>query len=202
MKKLAFLFLAGILLTTANAQQFQFGVKAGANFSELSGNAVTNTKTYVSFNAGVFAKLAIARSFGIQSELVYSRQGTGFGMGYTSVQHTDYLNLPVLLKYQHFTGFFLETGPQLGILLSALYKDPDFTIADNKHLYHSIDVSWVFGAGYKIPMTHLSIVFRYHLDLSNVFNDDLETGGGIKSTLYNHVLQVGLQYALFSVRAR
>ncbi len=58
MKKLAFLFLAGISVVNANAQ-FQFGVKAGANFSNLTGSDVQDAKTLVSLNAGVFAKLPV-----------------------------------------------------------------------------------------------------------------------------------------------
>lgn len=194
MKKLALVFLAGISFATTNAQ-FQFGVKAGANFSSLNGSDVQDAKGLVGFNAGVYAKLPIAHSFFVQPELLYSGQGAKFDDGtVTTTQHVNYFNVPVLLKYQNFTGFFLETGPQLGFLLSANQKASGVSL-DDKSLFKSSDFSWVFGVGYKIPTTHLAIDARYALGISNIEDTDKTQGTG---KIHNGQFQIGLMYTLFS----
>lgn len=195
MKKLALVFLAGISFATSNAQ-FQFGVKAGANFSTLSGSDVQDAKSLVGLNAGVFAKLPIAHSLSIQPELLYSGQGAKFDNGtFTETQTVNYFNIPVLLKYHNFTGFFLETGPQFGFLLSANDKISGNSASD-KAYFKSSDFSWVFGVGYKIPTTQLSIDARYALGISNIEDTD-KTGNTGK--IHNGQFQIGLMYALFSV---
>src|ERR1700729_3628140 len=114
MKILAIVFLAGVSCFSANAQ-IQFGVKAGANFANLTGSDVSGTKTKVGFQGGVLVAVPLAGSFCLQPEVDYSGQGAKTGSGspsYTLSQ--NYLNIPVLFKYKHESGFFAETGPQIG----------------------------------------------------------------------------------------
>jgi hypothetical protein len=196
MKKLAFLFLAGISFATTNAQQFQFGVKAGANFATFTGDNVQDAKTLVGFNGGVYAKISVTHSISVQPELVYSGQGTKTDDGgLTANLRNDYFNIPVLLKYQNFTGLFIETGPQLGFLMSAKLKVSGDSF-DEKSAYNSADFSWVFGVGYKIPTTQLAIDLRYNLGISNIANNN--QGGSSSSSVHNGVFQIGLMYALFT----
>jgi hypothetical protein len=193
MKKLALVFLAGISFATTNAQ-FQFGVKAGANFSTFTGDA-DGLKTLVGFNGGVYAKLPVTHTVSIQPELVYSGQGAKEDISGTTISlHANYFNIPVLLKYQNFTGFFIETGPQLGFLMSAREKVGGNS-ADVKSAFNSSDFAWVFGVGYKIPTTHLAIDLRYNLGISNIADNG---NSGDNSKVHNGVFQIGLMYALFS----
>jgi hypothetical protein len=197
MKRLTFLFLAGISFATVNAQQFQFGVKAGANFANLTGDGVQDAKTLVGVNAGIYAKLPLTHSVSIQLELVYSGQGAKYDDGTaTATQHINYFNIPVLLKYQNFTGFFLETGPQIGFLLSANVKESGISVDDKSGL-NSTDFSWVFGVGYHIPTTHLAIDARYNLGISNIANSNQNSGSN-NNTVHNGNFQIGLMYALFT----
>jgi hypothetical protein len=193
MKKLALVFLAGISFATTNAQ-FQFGVKAGANFSTFSGDGVQGAKTLVGFNGGVYAKLPVTHTVSIQPELVYSGQGAkGDELSTSFSEHANYFNIPVLLKYHNFTGFFLETGPQLGFLMSANVKVGGNS-EDVKSDFKSSDFSWVFGVGYKIPTTQLAIDLRYNLGISNIADNQ----SGSDDKVHNGVFQIGLMYALFS----
>ena len=194
MKKLALVFLAGISFATTNAQ-FQFGVKAGANFSTFTGSDVQGAKTLVGFNGGVYAKLPVTHSISIQPELVYSGQGVKADDGTaTASLHNNYFNIPILLKYQNFTGFFIETGPQLGFLMSAKLKEGGDSF-DEKSAYNSADFAWVFGVGYKIPTTQLAIDLRYNLGISNIADNGNSSDN---SKVHNGVFQIGLMYTLFS----
>jgi hypothetical protein len=103
--------------------------------------------------------------------------------------NSGYLNIPVLFKYGHSSGFFGETGPQLGFLLSANVKSGG-TSTDVKSSYQSKDFSWAFGLGYFLNPVNIGIDARYNLGLTN-----LNKGGtGATGTVKNSVFQVGVFY--------
>jgi hypothetical protein len=197
MKKLALLFLAGISFATTNAQ-FQFGVKAGADFSTWKGKDVS-AKTITGFNGGVYAKLPVTQTISVQPELVYSGQGAKLDADPSPItSRANYFNIPVLLKYQHFTGLFIETGPQLGFLMSSKEKEGGDSY-DNKSAFKSSDFAWVFGVGYKIPATQLAIDLRYNLGISNI---GVSGPNRDPNSVYNRVFQIGLMYTLVSLEKK
>src|SRR5579863_8147636 len=144
MKKLPFLLLASFSFATAHAQ-LAFGVKAGANISNVTGSDATGTSALVGFNAGAYLKIPLPHNLSIQPELVYSGQGfKQTSGGITTTQHLNYLNIPILLKYS-FAGVFIETGPQAGFLLNA--KVSQLGVSDNDKVnFYPADWAWVFGA--------------------------------------------------------
>ena len=196
MKKLVLVLFAGITVASANAQ-VQFGVKAGGNFATQTGSDAGDSRTLFGFNAGVFLKLAIQRGVSVQPELVYSGQGARYDVGgVTSSYHANYLNIPILLKFSHGSGAYFETGPQFGFLTSAsVHQGGNST--DDKNSYHSSDLAWVFGIGYKIPQSPVGIDFRYNVGLTNV--EDREFTGE-HGSVRNDVLQLGITYVLFNSR--
>src|ERR1700744_1925621 len=120
MKKLALVLLAATAFATSKAQ-VQFGVKAGGNFATQSGSDAGDAKTLFGFNGGVFLRLPLQRGVSVQPELVYSQQGAHYDLpgGGTQNEHANYMNIPILLKFTHGSGLYLETGPQFGFLVSA-----------------------------------------------------------------------------------
>jgi hypothetical protein len=198
MKKLALVLLAGISIASAQAQ-IQFGVKAGANFATQSGSDAVGAKTLVGFNGGVFLRLPVAPHISVQPEIMYSGQGASYdGTGGTESDHAHYLNIPILLKFSHGSGFYAETGPQFGFIMSAHAKQGGNSI-DIKQYYNSADFAWAFGVGYKIPMSPVGIDFRYNVGIANV--EDRSTSNTTGS-VRNDVLQLGLTYVLFSTGRR
>jgi hypothetical protein len=188
MKKLVVLVLTTGVFFTASAQ-IQFGVKAGANFATLAGSGSEGATTKVDFHGGGFAHIPLANSFFLQPELVYSRQGakaTSDGLVFNINQ--SYLNIPVLAKYQHSSGLYGETGPQLGFLLAANVK-AGASSQDVKSSYKSTDFSWAFGVGYMIPSISAGIDARYNLGLSNIAAQEV-SGYSVR----NSVFQLGVFY--------
>jgi hypothetical protein len=188
MKKLVFLVFTTGVFFTASAQ-IQFGLKAGANFATLAGNGSEGESTKVDFHGGGFARIPLVNSFFLQPELVYSRQGakaTSDGIVFNINQ--NYLNIPVLAKYQHSSGLYGETGPQLGFLLAANVSAQGSS-QDVKSSYKSTDFSWAFGVGYKIPLISAGIDARYNLGLSNIAATEV-SGYSVK----NNVFQLGVFY--------
>ena len=204
MKKLALLILAGISFATANAQ-FAFGIKAGANFSNVSGDGLDgiSTSTLTGFNGGFYVRLPLGHGFAIQPELVYSGQGFKTDVSDVTVtEHENYINFPILLKYTHFSGLFLETGPQFGYLMTANEKAQGGS-EDNKNSFNAADVAWVFGIGFKIPATPLAMDARYNLGISNIASNDNAGGSSnSSSSIHNGVFQIGLMYTLFNAPIR
>lgn len=188
MKKLYLLLLTVFSLAAADAQ-VQFGVKAGANFSTLTGDNSEGIKTKVGFHAGALVSLPLFNEFSLQPEVVYSGQGYKFsGSGFTGTGSNSYVNVPVLFKYNNPTGFFAETGPQVGFLISAKAKMDGQDNVDTKDAYNSVDFSWALGIGYLIKPMNIGIDVRYNLGLSNVVKDS--NAGSAK----NSVFQVGVFY--------
>jgi hypothetical protein len=197
MKKLAFVFLAGFFFASAHAQ-FAFGIKGGANISNVNGSDASGTNSLVGFNAGAYLKLPVTHHLSIQPEFDYS--GEGFKVsssGITETQHENYIDIPVLLKY-HVAGVFIETGPQAGFLVSAKASAQGIS-ENNKASFNSAEFAWVFGAGVKIPMTPISIDARYNFGLSNIVNNSQTSDNG---SIHNGVFQIGIMINLFSAPIR
>ena len=179
-------------------------MKAGANFSNVNGSDVSGTNTLVGFNGGVFFDLPLAAHLSLQPELVYSGQGfksteSVGGTTYTGTFTENYINIPVLLKYRFPMGLFIETGPQVGFLMSAKAKASGES-EDNKAAYKSTDFDWAVGVGFHIPTTKLAVDARYNFGLANIAADN--SGGVSSGSVKNGVFQLGLMYTLFSAPVR
>jgi hypothetical protein len=198
MKKLALVLLAGFSFATAANAQFKFGVKAGANFSNVNGSDVSGTSTRVGFYGGVFADLGLADHLYLQPELVYSSQGwKESASGFDGTQSLGYFNIPVLLKYRFPVGLFVETGPQIGFLMSANGK-VNGTSESDKSEFKSTDFSWALGVGFHIPTTQLAVDARYNFGLATIAADGTSSSGTGSASVKNGVFQLGLTYTLFS----
>jgi hypothetical protein len=184
MKKI-FLMAVGVAASAmVFGQSVKLGIKAGANFATFhASDDATDYNGITSFNAGGLAHIHVTSNFAVQPELYYSRQGAEYGAVKANL---GYLNLPVLLQYMVGNGFRLQTGPQVGFLLSAKYKTGEIE-NDMKDYYKSAEFGWAFGASYQFPGTGVGIDARYNLGISDA-ND--EANKHIK----NRVASVGLFY--------
>src|SRR5664279_859187 len=191
MKTILLLFFAAIITVTASAQ-VKLGVKAGLSIADLTLSQVPSGYSLSSktdFNAGVFAMVPLFTSCYLQPELMYSGQGAATSvLGSSGKLNYNYLNVPVLFKYQHISGLFAETGPQIGFLLSANEKAPGGTL-NATNATQSVDFSWAFGIGYQFSEFGLGIDARYNLGLTNVPKYNNNNG-----TEKNSVFQFGLFY--------
>lgn len=187
MKKIILSAIAVMAFGFANAQQTKFGVKAGVQFANLTGDIEENSSK-VGFQVGGFAEIKLSEKFAVQPELLYSTQGTKVDFGSEDLKYNlDYLNIPVMAKYYVAEKFSLEAGPQIGFLLSAKAKVEDEK-EDIKDGLKSIDFGLNFGAGYDFT-ENLSAGVRYNLGLSNI-ND--EGDGEIKNSVFS--LAVGYKF--------
>lgn len=127
--------LSAAAFSSAHAQGVRLGLRAGANYTNLSGN-IKNENTYnnkLGFAGGIILNAPIVENFfSIQPELLYSQKGfenkpneydnTIAGIGYKEKRegkvNYNYLDLPILAKINA-DGFYFEAGPQISYLLSS-----------------------------------------------------------------------------------
>ena len=194
MKKI-FLLMAGIAVFSAVNAQVKYGVKAGLNLANVTGD-IDNTKMKAGFNVGAFAKVGLTESLSLQPELVFSAQGAKIKYAEQGISHDiktnlSYVNVPVLLQYNTASGFFAETGPQFGFLLSAKAK-AEGDKEDVKDSFKSLDLDWAFGAGF-LTKSNVGVNARFNLGLGNIADN---TDGDFK--VRNSVIQVGVFYVIGS----
>lgn len=176
--------IATFLIVTVHAQVV-FGVKAGLNLSEYFGTGTSRTMI-PGLHAGGFATISIMQKFALQPEVVFSTQGNKSRDGIsTFTDNTNWIIVPILFKYyNNATGFFVETGPQIGFLV--FIKEDDMTVLGWKYR-NSNDFSWVLGAGF-LFLRDLGLDVRYNLGLTNI------TKLGSNNVDRNCVLQLGIFY--------
>jgi hypothetical protein len=179
MKKI--LFLSSLTLVVFIAQaQIKFGIKAGANFTKFSGDDAkigsVSPKFKAGFAAGGLVNIALGETFSVQPEVLYSSEGTLYKeSGDKLIFKDDYINVPILFQYNNAIGFYAETGPQIGFLVSAKVSDGDNS-TDAKDGFKKINFSWGLGAGYKLA-NGFGIGARYNLGLANIIDNSDSVDG-------------------------
>ncbi|MEO6230346.1 MAG: porin family protein [Ferruginibacter sp.] len=184
MKKLFFITALALSSLFLKAQHVELGLKGGLNVATVHyPNSSSNYDPRVSLHVGGLAHIHLTKEFAIQPEIVFSGQGYKTG---NDIYKFNYLNVPVLVQYMFKSGFRLETGPQVGFLLSAK-KRTNNVETDIKNNLKNVDLAWAFGAGYILP-SGFGFDARLNLGIAKVNNDP----GGIKTT--NGVFQFGVFY--------
>lgn len=156
MKKL---FLMAILLvagsTSMNAQGIDFGVKAGANFSNLDGDGIDGDNL-TSFHAGAVLEVNLFENFSLQPEVLYSSQGTKLEDEDIKL---DYISVPVLAKFYLISDkLSIEAGPQFSFLVN----DDVPEVFETK----SFDFAAIGGLGLNIT-NNLFVQARYVVGLTD-----------------------------------
>lgn len=187
----------------------QFGVKAGMNVSSLSDDAtLSDQKSKIGFNAGVFMNAPLAEKFSIQPELLYNNLGskvylTEVDLGGTTyrseyARHLDYITVPVMFQYNATPEFYLEAGPEFGILVNAKdkYKSTENGVTQgttsssiSTDNFNSFNFGLGLGAGYYFT-PKIGLTARYVAGLSDIAKDRPNNSSAVR----NNVFQVGLAY--------
>jgi hypothetical protein len=181
MKRLLFLLIACGCLLTVQAQKhgnINFGIKAGLNLANLNGDDVSGSSMLATFHGGAMVHIPFGGMWAVQPELMFSGEGAKFDGGKTAL---GYLNVPIMFQYVNPSGFYAETGPTIGFLMSAKDKEDGGTDTDIKDQLKSTDFLWGIGIGYKMK-SGFGIGGRYNFGLSNIVD---VSGTDVKNTVIN-----------------
>jgi hypothetical protein len=189
MKKL--MLICFVLVSTQSfsqsfIQRFQFGIKAGANYSNYA-NADFNTEALLGFHAGALVNFRLTEKLSIQEEFLFSSQGAkvkGDLFGKENI-NLYYMTVPLLVKYRTHMGFYIEAGPQAGLLI----KD-DIDKTEIGEFAKKLDLAAVGGIGFQSKMG-LGFGVRYVAGLSKVGDFKLSN---VKTDFRNNVIQASVFY--------
>ncbi len=173
LKTLALAAITFALTTHAKAQNFHFGIKAGADINKINGQSFKKQFSY-GYQVGVFSEIGLTSRFGIQPEILLSQVNVDTTDNFSDVYHVrglnnvnlKYLKIPLLLNYKPNAFVSLQVGPQYGILL-----DKNKSAVDNgKSAFKQGDFSMV--GGLQLNITKIRLYGRYAVGLSNLNDID------------------------------
>lgn len=200
--KRTLLSLIFIFLVYGAFAQLTAGIKAGINLAQVHAEVDGESETsdmMVGFQFGGYLTYPLSQNISIQPELVFNRVG-GKESGYDedlqaevdATLKTDYLSIPVMLRFKVGENFHMLAGPQAGILISAKAKLEAFGESievDIEDSYKTLDFGLTAGLGYS--KNKFGIDVRYNFGLANVA-DDAENDGKIQ----NRVFMLSVSYKL------
>lgn len=162
------LFSCGLLVgaTAAHAQTgVRLGLKVGVARTDLAGGYAQDLKGKFGVLAGLVANVAVARGFSVQAELLYAQKGAAAQNDSSGIR-LNYVDLPVLLHYTAH-NFFVEAGPQVGLLVAAKQTQDGRATLDEKPSFRAVEVGYALGLGYQ-PVERFSVGLRYAGDFRTI----------------------------------
>ncbi len=170
------------MIYSGSAQEAQFGLKAGLNMASIDVKNAGDYDARAGLHVGGLAHIHISRHFAIQPELVFSMQGGESGNNKLKL---NYINVPVQAQYMFNNGLRLQTGPQLGFLVTSELESNGVDI-DIDDAFNTVEFAWSVGAGYLFPGTGLGVDARYNFGITDIDESSFEAR--------NRVFQAGLFY--------
>jgi hypothetical protein len=184
MKKIFFIATITVFTTLiGRSQNIHFGLKAGLNVASINQSDGNDWDSRTGFHAGVLAHIHVSDHFAVQPEVLFSQQGGKQG---GMKARLNYINVPVLAQYMFHNGFRLQTGPQLGLAISAKRKFGDVEVNIEDQI-NTAEFAWLFGASYLFVKCGFGLDARFNLGISNIYETESPEG-------HNRVFQFGVFY--------
>ncbi len=189
MKKLkTFLVLLFIVTVTTAFAQPRAGIKGGVNISQLTGYVGGNL---AGFHAGFFVNTSLSKSLSVHPELIYSGEGQKYIFFLEEEIPVDatiglgYVHLPVMFQFYPTKQFYIETGPQLGVLVTAASKVTEGEKLNVKRSFTNTQFAWNLGLGLNMK-NNIGFYARYNYGLSDItlYNNEKD---------YSRVVNVGIK---------
>jgi len=198
MKKLLLSGFVMVIAVCAYGQGISGGAKGGLNLANqkyTSDGVALDTKAKPGLLVGAYLIYMINEKFGVQPEVLFSMQGSKWDFdGDDSKFKFNYINIPVLLRYNITEMISIHAGPQFGMLLSADLEDEDGDELDIKDDIKGLDIAGATGVEVDLP-NGLGFGARYVLGFTNnVDSDDADIDD---LELKNRVIQLYVKYRLF-----
>lgn len=167
------------------AQGVGIGIKAGANFANLSTDNFS-TSSITSYHVGAYVNIKFSEKWGLTPEVLWSAQGAELD---DAELNTDYVTVPIMLRWRIINLISLEAGPQFNFLTNAELEG----FGDVKDDLKSNTTSLAVGA-----LVHLPIGFnggiRYVVGMS-----DLSDSDGV-GELKDRTFQIYVGWTLFGAK--
>ena len=176
MKKVFVLIAVAIVSMSAMAQ-VQYGAKVGFDMTHFWGKDVGHDLV-PNYQLGLMMEYKFNPSFAIAPEVVFAAQGGKESEdGAKVTYHTNYINVPVMLKFYATPSFSIDFGPQVGFNVyskaTAAYSGYKATL-DIKEMTNLVDFGVGLGCTYNLT-NNAFVQARYNLGLTKAFKGGSET---------------------------
>ncbi len=187
MKKVFVLIAAAIVSMSAMAQ-VQFGGKVGFDMTNFWGSDVEHGMK-PGYQVGLMMEYKFSPKFAIAPEVVFAAQGGkskalafdinkhGIELAATDIKYnTNYINVPLMLKFYATPNFSIDLGPQVGfnVYSKVTAKGVDDAI-DFKDATNAVDFGIGMGGTYNLT-ENAFVQARYTMGLTKVFKDEYILG--------------------------
>jgi len=195
MKKVFALIAAAIVCMSASAQ-VQFGAKVGFDMTHFWGEDAPSG-WQPNYQVGLMMEYKFNPKFAIAPEVVFAAQG-GKETDNIDVEevpgmveakgtfHTNYINVPLMLKFYATPAFSIDFGPQVGFnvysKMTASGKAGNIEAketVDLKDMTNTVDFGLGLGATYNLT-NNAFVQARYNLGLTKVFEDSQVKNGNLQ----------------------
>jgi len=184
MKKMITLITVGFSLLCFSVQaQQSIGIKGGLNIANVPNYGDNNR---ISGNIGFYLNSKIDRNWSVQPEILYSGEGVRYysnSYGGETTTQLSYIQVPIMFQYALTRNFYLELGPQIGVLVGAQEKDQDNNKYNVNSDYNKLAVSFAAGAGFHVN-SQFGLFARVNLGLTDITSGD-------NKNYYSNVGQLG-----------
>ena len=195
MKKV-FLMIAAALISMSAMAQVQFGAKVGFDMTNFWGENVQHGMK-PGYQVGVLMEAKLGNSFAIAPEVVFAAQGGKFaavkdglginlsewglgGLDKDVTYNTNYINVPVMLKFYATPNFSIDLGPQVGFNVYSKYSVEDVDDAiDLKDHTKTVDFGVGLGATYSLT-ENAFVQARYTMGLTKAFENGEAKNGNVQ----------------------
>ena len=183
MKKVFVLIAVAIVSMSAMAQ-VQFGAKVGVDATNFWGKDIKHGMQ-LNYQAGLLMEYKFSPKFAIAPEVVFATQGGKIVIDNPSLSvsqreakyTTNYINVPVMLKYYLSPAFSIDLGPQVGFNVYSKAKIGDGDPYDRKDFTKAVDFGVGLGGTYNLT-DNAFIQARYTLGMTKVFKSDMDCKNG------------------------
>ncbi|WMJ73843.1 porin family protein [Cytophagaceae bacterium ABcell3] len=175
--KVVVLLIAGLIFSSnsAFAQKSGFGIRGGFNYNQFQDSEGLYGGDLYGYHMGVFGIIGFSRSFALQPELLYSREGSVNRSPGTATdpvtdmplenyeRRVEYLDLPVFLRINVTRGLHFLAGPQASYLLRSRHQfaSPEgATGVTSGDVENRLEYAAVVGLGYEF-FSGFSLGVRY-----------------------------------------
>ena len=193
MKKVFVLIAAAIVSMSAMAQ-VQFGAKVGFDLTHFWGEDAPHG-IQPNYQVGLMLEYKFSPKFAIAPEVVFAAQGgKATGDVYDDdfdglikakgTFHTNYINVPLMLKFYATPNFSIDFGPQAGFnvyskmtasgKLANVEAKESIDLKDNTK---TVDFGVALGGTYNLTEKAF-VQARYTMGLTNVFDNDADCKNG------------------------
>lgn len=193
-------FMAGSIKGQDNSNdmrdKLQFGIKAGANFSNVydTKDQAFNANFKVGFAAGAFISIPIGSLIGIQPEMMFSQKGykaTGTLLiaDYEFTHKVNYIDVPLLFSFKPSPFVTLLAGPQYSFLIKQkdVFKSGGLTINEEQDFKNDRSVLCFLG-GFDVNVNQFVFGARAGWDIQNNNGDGTSTSPRYKNMWYQATL--------------